>query len=281
VAVQAEEGQIVRQNDVLARIDSATQQAAVRQAMAGLDTGLVAQEQADAAFARATALGGNIARTALADAGRAQQTAAQEVARLTAAFDQAQIALTKYTVVAPIAGTVITRDAEIGQTVDATKVMFTLADVGQLVVETDVDEGYAAEITLGLPAVLQLKGAVAKLKGNVSFVAPQVDTATGGLAVKIAFAEPVTAPIGLTVTANIIVDTKGAAIAVPRAAVVRGAAGAVVFVAVAGHAVRRDVMVVDWPADRVEVTQGLTAGEAVITDATGLSDGLAISVAVP
>lgn len=281
LAVLAAEGDQVTQGAVLARIDASAQQAVVRQAMAGLDAGLVAQAQADAALTRAQALGDNIARTALDDAQSAQQSAGQEVARLTAVLDQAQIMLGKYTILAPVAGTVLTRTAEVGQTVDISSVLFRMADLGQLVVETDVDETYATQISPGLAAVLQLKGETAKRDGHVSFVAAQVDAATGGLAVKISFDAAVTAPVGLTVTANIIVEQLDAAIAVPRAAVVSDAQGAVVFVVQAGHAVRRDVTVVDWPSDRVEVTQGLAAGDIIITDATGLSDGLSITVTAP
>ena len=281
VAVMVEEGSDVTQGDVLLRVDASGQQAIVRQSLAGLDAGLVAQARAEADLVRAEALQGNIARVTLDGARAARQTADQEVARLTALLDQAQIALERYTITSPITGTVLMRGAEIGQTVDATAVLFSLADLGQLVVETDVDEGYAAQIIPGLPAVLRLKGEDVKLDGSVSFVAAQVDAATGGLAVKIAFDVPVTAPVGLTVTANIIVETKEAAITVPRAAVVSDETGAAVFVVTEEQAVRRDVVIVDWPADRVEVTQGVTAGDAVIVDATGLSDGLSVTVTPP
>lgn len=194
-----------------------------------------------------------------------------------------QIDLGKFTILAPVASTVLTRNVEVGQSVDLATPLFSVADLGRLVVETDVDEGYAALITPSLVAVLQLKADTTKHDGSVSFVAAQVDAATGGLAVKIAFDDPVVAPVGLTVTANIIVDRLDAAIAVPHAAVVVDAAGAIVFVAVAGVAVERTVSIVDWPADRVQITQGLGAGDLVITDATGVSDGLAIIVspAVP
>jgi RND family efflux transporter MFP subunit len=281
LAVLADEGAVVAQGDVLAQVDPSGQQAVVRQAMAGLDAGLVAQSQAAASLARAEALRDNISRTTLDDARSAQQTARQEVARLEALFDQAQIDLEKYTIVAPTAGTVLTRTAETGQSVDPATALFSMADLGQLVVETDVDEAYATQITAGLPAVLQLKGETTRRDGSVSFVAAQVDADTGGLAVKIAFDDPVTAPVGLTVTANIIVDRQAAAITIPRAAVVTDATNTAVFVVAADHAVRRVVTVVDWPADRVEVTTGLAAGDIVITDATGLSDGAAIAVSPP
>jgi RND family efflux transporter MFP subunit len=179
---------------------------------------------------------------------------------------------------APLAGTILSRDAETGQVVDTATVMFSVADLGQMVVETDVDETYATRVTPGLAAVLRLTGGIEKLDGSVSSVAPKVDAATGGLAVKIAFDAPVSAPVGLTVTANIIVDQKDAAISVPRAAVVSDVTGSVVYIAVAGIAERRAVTVVDWPADRLEVTSGLKAGDVVITDATGVSDATAIDV---
>ena len=278
-AVLADEGDVVKAGDVLAQVDPTQQQAAVRQALASLDAGLVAQSQAETNFARSEALGGTIARKDLDDARTARQSAEQEVSRLRALFDQTQIELSKYSLLAPMAGTVLAREAEVGQVVDPATIVFSVANLAQLVVETDVDEGYAARITPGLAAVLQLKGGTEKLDGRVGFVAPQVDVATGGLAIKIAFDAPVVVAVGLTVTANIIVDQLDAAIAIPRAAVVSDAAGSAVFVAVAGKAVRRGVVVVDWPADRLEVTSGLVAGDDVITDATGLSDGLAIQAA--
>ena len=281
VVVLAEAGAKVTEGDVLARVDASVQQAMVRQALAGLDAALVGQAQAHANLVRAEALSDNITRKALEDAQNAGRTADQEVARQTAAFDQAQIEVTKYTLTAPVTGTILTRTAEEGQTVDATKPVFTMADLTTLVVETDVDETYAAQITTGLAAVLQLKGETGKLDGHVSFVAPQVDAATGGLAVKIAFDAPVTAPVGLTATANIIVDQKDAAISVPRAAVVTDVAGSAVYLAVAGIATRRAVTVVDWPAARLEVTTGLVAGDVVIVDATGLSNGAAVVVPDP
>jgi hypothetical protein len=48
-----------------------------------------------------------------------------------------------------------------------------------------------------------------------------------------------------------------------------------------GKAVQTLVTVVEWPAARLIVTDGLNAGDQVIIDSTGLSDGLAVTVAVP
>lgn len=278
-ALLVAEGNQVRQGDDLAQIDPAGQLAVVRSAVAGLDAALVGQDQAAADYARTQALGSNVARSVLETSARAVQSAAQEVRRATALVDQAQIVLQNHRVRAPMAGTVLKVQADQGQIVDAATVLLTLADLGQLVVETDVDEAYATQITTGLPAVLQLSGEAKTRSGHVSFVSGRVDASTGGLAVKIGFDAAVTAPVGLTVTANIVVDQQAAAITVPRAALVQGTGSATVFVVAGGVARLRPVSVVDWPATRLIVTKGLAAGDVVILDATGISDGLAVTVA--
>jgi len=277
--VMKAEGDGVTQGETLARIDAAGQHATVRQALAALDAGTVAQTQAETDEARLRDLGGNVTRNALQDATRKLQSARQEVDRLAALFDQAQIQLSKYTIIAPIAGTVLIRGVEPGQTADATTVLFTLADTSPPVVQTEVDEAYAAQIALGQEAVLQLVGETATHSGAVSFVAPRVNPDTGALVVRITPDPALSAPVGLTVTANIVVDRQQAALSAPRAALVAGSDPPAVLVLDGTTARKRDVTVIDWPAARLIVTSGLAAGDRLIADATGLSDGQTIKVA--
>ena len=68
------------------------------------------------------------------------EQAEQEVGRLRALVDQARFQLTKFSILAPISGTVLTRGVEPGQVVDLSTPLFTLADLSELIVETDVDE---------------------------------------------------------------------------------------------------------------------------------------------
>lgn len=279
VEVLVAEGDIVTRNQALMQLDTATQQAVVRQAVAGLDAAFVAQDDAVATLARTRTLGANVARVVLETAVRAEQAAAQEVARMTALLDQAQIQLEKFTIRAPIAGTVLVLNVDPGQSVDPATVLLSIADLGTLVVETDVDESYATQIRTGQPAALQLSGEAEVRAGHVSFVSQRVDEDTGGLVVRLTPEAPLTAPIGLTVTANITVDDRASAITVPRAAIISDAEADAVLVAVDGTAQRRAVEVIDWPAARLIVTDGLAPGDEVIADATGLTDGQAIQVA--
>jgi RND family efflux transporter MFP subunit len=279
VSISVTEGAVVSIGETVALIDPSSQQAAVRQAMAGLDAALVAEDAAQANLSRTQALGNNAARVVLDSAIRAEQTAAQEVARLSALLDQARIQLQKFTIRAPLSGTVLEVAADPGQSVDPAVILMTIADMTRLLVETDVDESYATHIRTGQPAALQLSGEAAVRAGHVSFVSQRVDASTGGLAVRLTPDVALVAPIGLTVTANITVDDRADAITVPRAALITAAEGDAVFVLQDGTARQRAVQVIDWPAARLIVTKGLSVGDIVLADATGIADGQTVSAA--
>ena len=142
VGLPVAEGDVVEENQILAQVDAAAQNATVRQAMAALDAALVAEQQATEVYERAIALGSNIPRSELERNAHAAQLAAKEVARLTAFLDQAQIVLEEYTILAPVAGTVLELDAEEGQVVGPTSHLLILADLSEILVEADVDEAY-------------------------------------------------------------------------------------------------------------------------------------------
>lgn len=271
------EGDSVQQGDLLARVDAASQQAILRQAVAVLDAALVAEARAQDALNRAEALGPNIARTERDAAERALLTAAQEVARATAQVDQAQVQLDKHLLRAPMAGTVLGLTVEPGQTIDTSTVLMTVANLDQLIVVTNVDEAYAMQIKAGQSAVLQLSGEASTHPGEVSFVSQQVDADTGGLAVELSFDSPIRAPVGLTVSTNIVIDERQDAITAPRAAI----DGEAVFVVTDGIATRRPVTVIDWPAARLIVTDGLEPGDVLVLDAAAVTDGQAVRVLVP
>lgn len=274
--VLAAEGMAVQRGDVLARLDPSQQEAIVRQAASALGQGQVLQQQAELAYQRNQELGSLLPRSRLEDSRLALDGAAQDVARLTALLDQATIQLGRFTLRAPMAGTITVRSVDPGQLVDPATALFTLADMTELLIETDVDEAYATRIAVGQAAAVRPVGGREILAGTVIFVSPQVNPATGGLAVKLALAEPLRAPLGLTVTANIIVGRE-TALTVPRTAL----QGDVVFLLEGNKAVLRPVTVTDWPAARLIVTEGLALGDRVIIDSTGLSDELVVDAGEP
>lgn len=273
MSVRVAVGDEVTAGDVLAVLDTALVDAQVLQAQAALEAQQSRQRQAEAAVDRARALGDNTPRSTLEDAELALAGVANETTRLQAALELAQRQVDQYTIRAPMNGVVLSRGVDPGQLVDPQTQMFVVADISDLVVETDVDELYSSRVSEGLPALLKPVGASVAQEGRVIFAAPTVDTATGGRAIKIAFEAPVTLPVGLTVNANIIVDRVEAALSVPRSAIVTDGADSHVLVIEDGVAVGRPITFNDWPADRVIVTEGLSAGDVVIVDPAAVTAG--------
>src|SRR6056297_3184890 len=264
-ALPVAEGDAVEAGDILARLDAARD----------------AQAEARAEFDRAAALDTTVARSVRDTYAHKLEAATQEVARLGAALDQARIALENHTIRAPVAGHVVTLDVEQGQLVGPSTPLMTLADLGTLLVEADVDEAYATQIATGQSAVLQLAGETKTRAGRVSYVSRRVDIATGGLAVELSFDMPVVALVGLTVATNIIVEMRAAALTVPRSSLIEVEGETGVFLLREGRTMFRPVSVVDWPAARLIVTGGLTEGDRLVTEASGIIAGQAVTMEQP
>ena len=271
--VRAGEGDTVKPGEILLVLDTAIVDTQVKQAKAALEAQQARLSQAQATVERARALGTNSPRSTLEDAELTLAEARQETARLEAALDQMQRQLAQYTVQAPIAGIVLSRGVDQGQLVDAQTELFVIADTSELVVETDIDELYSAHVREGLKALLKPVGASVAQGGRVIFAAPAVDRATGGRAIKIAFDQDVSLPVGLTVNANVIVNAVEAALSLPRRAIMTEGTQSYVLVVENGIAARREIRFDDWPSERVIVTEGLRQGEAVILDPDAVRPG--------
>lgn len=271
------EGDLVEAGAVLLRLDDQQARAVVDQARAALEQGKVRQKQAEAAAERARALGENTSRSNREDTELASAAAGNEVARLQAALEQAESQLDKYTITAPLGGTILTRPVARGQLVDSQTELMTIADLGELVVETDVDELFSSHMRKGLKALLMPAGETVARQGTVAFAAPKVDPSTGGRAIRIAFDVPADLPVGLTVNANIVVEELTDALSVPRGALIIEGSETRVLVVADGVAATRQITFDDWPADRVVVTSGLAAGDRVIVDPSRITPGLAVT----
>lgn len=278
-AVFVQEESPVKAGEVLAQLDDAQQRAAVSQTDAALNGSLAQLEEAKTNYQRAQALGDSISRKDLDTAQLALQTAQNDVDRLTGAKVQAERLLDQYEIRAPFDGTVLTRGVDPGQVVDTSTVLFSYADLRRLRAEASVDELYAAEIQRGLKVKLRPSGYNRTLDGEVSFVSPTVDEATGGRTVRVDIADigGLDLPIGLTVNLNIVVAETPDAITVPRAAIMDPSTSPSVFVIENGKAVRRKIEFIDWPAARLIVTSGLEDGDVVIDEPSRVTDGALVA----
>ncbi|HEY8596503.1 MAG TPA: efflux RND transporter periplasmic adaptor subunit, partial [Devosiaceae bacterium] len=230
---------------------------------------------------RAKALGASISAQARDSAQFAYDKAEAQVTQLAAAHDQAVRQLAQYRVTAPIAGIVLAVDADAGQVVSTSNTLFSIGDMSPPLVETDVDEIYGSRIMVGQSARVAPVGSDAPIAATVSFVAPSVDTTTGGRTVRLSFdaAPAESLPSGQTMSVNIEVSHFDKGISVPRSALLDLSGAPYVYLDVGGKAEKQSVSVRAWPADRLIVTKGLTQGDALITNPHGLEPGMLVAVA--
>jgi Cu(I)/Ag(I) efflux system membrane fusion protein len=174
--------------------------------------------------------------------------------------------------VSPIAGVVTDILITRGAMPEPGDPLVRVSDLSRVQVVLQVSPEQARELALGQPARVEAHG----LTGSVSRVALQANPVSRLLEVELTFPgsggpEAERAVPGTLVTAAVEVGRRTDALLVPRAAVREG----VVWVVDAeGIAHRRDVTAGLEGDGRVEIVQGLTAGErVVVAGASLLSDG--------
>ena len=264
------EGEMVAAGEVLGIIDDAKARASLAQATAAVQSQTRALDQARRDLDRAQALlaRGTVTATAVETATLASTRGADDLRRLQAAEQEARLRLEENRIVAPFAGRLLTRPVDPGQVVDTRTTIFELAPTVDREVETEVDETYSTELSLGQTARLAFPGAAGTVEGQVSYLSPRIDTTTGGRVVRIAYPEAKQElPVGLTVDVNIVVERRDAALMVPRTAIRDAANAPAVQVVRNGKIERQPITFTDWPSAMVMVTDGLQAGDQVVTGA--------------
>jgi HlyD family secretion protein len=207
------------------------------------------------------------------------EEARAQVAQAQAATERAEEELANATIKAPIRGTVLTRDVEIGSPVssilnlgaNATLVM-TLGDIGQVFVRGKVDEADIGFVRLGMPARITTEsfrdqtfsGKVTQIspigveKDNVTTFEVEVSIDNPGQQLK----------ANMTANAEVILEEKPDTLIVPEAAITYDEKkSAFVEVADPGAAQGRrkvPVKVGLGNGTRTEVVDGLEAGDRVV-----------------
>jgi cobalt-zinc-cadmium efflux system membrane fusion protein len=184
----------------------------------------------------------------------------------------------RFVVRSPIAGTVAERNVTIGETVEATAKIFSIADLSEVWITAALFDKDLAIVRQGMPATVRVQGlADATFEGRVKQIGPQVDEKTRTLPVRIAVAnrpfpgagtERYALRPGMFATADLETSRRAGAVVVPLPAIQTVSGQSVVFVEtlLSEGAVfqRRAVVLGARDARVVEVVQGLEAGERVV-----------------
>ncbi len=285
-----QDGQMVRQGQVLAQIDPRPYQLALAQAKANL-----ARDDAQLAAARVDL--GRYQTLLKQDSIASQQVDTQRatVRQLTgtvaadrAAIGTAQLNLEYTSVKAPVTGRAGIRQVDIGN-------YLTPSDTNGIVVVTQLDPidvtfslpqgqltaiGHAAGSGAGLPVEAHDQDAATLIAtGKFLTFDNQVDTTTGTVKAKARFDNAGNALFpSQFVNVSMLVQTMHGVVTVPVGAVRHGAPGDFVFVLQPDRTVKLAV-VKTGPStkDRIAILSGLAAGQTVVTEgADGLEDGASV-----
>jgi membrane fusion protein (multidrug efflux system) len=257
-AVQVQEGDVVRVGAVLARLDD-------RELRAQLTAAEAALEVAEATLARSESLREQQVITA---AEYERDRTALAAAR--ALHDQLLTRVGFATVRAPIAGVITAKMVEAGDVVAPQTRLFQLADVSTLVVRVGVSEldvvdlGGGDTVDVGLDAYPGRS-----LDGVIRRVFPAADPATRLVPVEVALRGTSSAEArpGFLARITFGLGSRGGVLLVPASAIVGGgeAGPEAVFVVEESTAARRPVTTGMTSRGRVEILEGLEAGELVVT----------------
>jgi RND family efflux transporter MFP subunit len=293
------EGTRVRRGEIIARIESGdyvARVAAARAEVASTDAQL-AQARRDLERAKTLA-----AQQVISDAELEDRRTALDVldARLRAARAQLELAavsLENTRVRAPFDGTVLRKDAEQGEIVAPSSAgggltrtaIVTMADLGTLEVEVDVNEAYIARIRNGQPGRITLDAYPdTSFAGRVRQVVPTADRQKATVLVKVAILDrdPRILPemgakvLFLREASEAATAAAPRRVLVPSAAVRREANGAAVWLVENDRATRRAVELGTERGEDIEIRKGLEGGERVVLDPpASLKDGAAVRVA--
>ena len=193
----------------------------------------------------------------------------------------AQKALADTVVRAPFAGVVGERFVSVGDYVTRGTKVASVLRVDQLRVELTVPEQYVAAVETGRPVTFEVDAYPGEsFTGHVRFVSPSLNADTRALTIEavVPNASGRLKP-GFFATARIEQATTAPGLLVPKTAVRTTAGTARVFVVAGDRAEERIVMSGQEVDDRVEITDGLTAGERVVARGVEqLADGVRVAV---
>lgn len=191
------EGDRVKEGQVIARLEDSDVRAQVAQAEAQLQVNQADLQNAEQTLKRTRALAdSNFSSQAALDSAQARYLQVKSsIAVARAALEGAQVALENTVIRAPFDGTVLTKNADVGEVVApfaasafSKAAVVTIADMRSLQVEADVAESNLSGVTVGQPCEIVLDAYPdIRYPGYVAKIVPTADRAKATVQVKVAF----------------------------------------------------------------------------------------------
>jgi membrane fusion protein (multidrug efflux system) len=254
--IKAEEGDLVKQGDVLLVLESDEQQLSLQSAEANyrksqsnyqrakqlVDKGLTNQEQLD--------------------------NLRFETEALKASLDQAKMNLSFTQVRAPFDGMVVKRHVKIGNLIQNATAVFDVVDFNSLQAKIDVPEHHWGIMQNGLGVQFSFDALKnQQVNGIIERVSPVVDSTSGTFEVTVSVDNSdFTLRPGLFAKANIIFDQRDGAVLVDKDAIVREDDVSYVYVLKDESDIEKMEVELGYEMpDSIEIRSGLEVGQTVIT----------------
>jgi membrane fusion protein, multidrug efflux system len=253
------EGKSVRKGDVLARLDD-------KEALATLNDLRALEEFQRREFDRQSQL---LARGVATS--QAYQRAESDLARIHAQIAAQAQRLEYFKLVAPMDGTVLKEDGEVGDMVDPGTILYRIGLEKPLWVVADVNEEDIPRVQVGQKALLRTDAfANHVLPGSVKQITPAGDPVSKTFRVRIGLPDDTPLRVGMSVEANIVSREKQDILLVPANAVVNNS----LLVIENDRARLRKVETGIRGTGFVEIVGGASEGELVASPATtNIRDG--------
>ncbi len=292
------EGSVVKEGEVLARIENKDVSASADQARANIALVQAEEHDAQIAYKRAKELVAQkyVSQSTVDSAEARYLKARASVGAARAATRVAEVAVDQTLIRAPFDGVVLTKNANVGDTVtpfsssvDTKGAVVTVADMSTLEVEADVSESSLQKISVGQPCEIQLDAFPdMRFRGVVSRLVPTVDRSKATVMTKVKFIDrdpgngqrilpemsAKVAFLSKEVAAN---ERKPLTVVNPEAIVKRDNAN-VVFVITDGHAHQTKVEVGTKLGDAVVVSGVKSGDKVVLKPQERLRDGVAVTL---
>lgn len=262
--VLARDGDKVGRGQVLLRLDDRKAQAELARLMARLK---FTREELD----RYTEL----SRRRIASRQAYERARSDHIQALSAVAGARQ-QLTDYVLTAPLGGTVLRQDGEVGETVTAGQILFWVGKKTPLRIVAEVDEEDIPVVRAGQRALLTADAFGSRVfEGAVKEITPKGDPVNKNYRVRITVPDNTPLRIGMTTEVNIIVRKIEGALLVPFSALRKG----FVFVVDNGRARRRAVVPGIVGERAAQIKRGVALGELVIlAPPPGLKDGARVRI---
>jgi RND family efflux transporter MFP subunit len=291
------EGDRVKKNQIIARLEDSDVHASLDQARANLRINEADLKDAQQSLKRQKdLLEKGLANHADYDAAEARQLrviANIEMAK--ALVDGAEVAL-EYTLIrAPFDGTVLAKNADIGEmvvpmaaSVGSKSAVVTIADMTSLQVEADVSESNIENVKPDQPCEITLDAyPEVRYQGYVAKIVPTADRAKATVMVKVAFKsydnrvlpEMGAKVLYLTKASDAAESTEKPRLTIPATAITERGGKKIAFRVIDNKASSVTISVGRNMGTLIEITDGLTSGEKVIdkVDAS-ITDGTKVKV---